>query len=83
MYRLPPAAHTPFPGFFGSRGLSRDRRKEPRWAIAAGVILRGLASHHEGAMAGKARRRWIRSKMAANILRGTATSAIWKNTYFK
>ncbi len=48
-----------------------------------GASFSDVSGRHDGAMPGTVRSRWIRSRMAAKSLRGTATSAIWKNTYFE
>ena len=50
----------------------------PPWVVVTGTRLSALPDHHEGTMLSTARSRWMRSRMAANSFRGTATSANWR-----
>lgn len=45
------------------------------WLPTPGAIFGDVSGHHNGAMLATVSRRWMRSKMAANSLRGTVTSA--------
>jgi len=53
-------------------------------SIATGASLNGSSSHPEGIKpTASPRSRPMHSRMLANSIRGTATPAIWKNTYFE